>query len=200
VPWSTTPSELIATTRSEVAQRRRRVFAVHLVADTCGATVLCDQGPDRIGRPGMAGPILDLEQRELGKLPRPAPDRLILRFGGHGQRPWLSVDDRRRPLRRARRGHGGEDQPRSSVAATLTSSTGGFGSSSMTTCPVGKRPEGAPTARGMTSSLRSQRSRGLDPLDRRHSIVSCWWKGLSSWLWLAPRSWQKDRRDLAIRH
>ena len=35
---------------------------------------------------------------------------LILQLGGHEQRPWLSVDDRRRPLRRACRGHGGEER------------------------------------------------------------------------------------------
>jgi hypothetical protein len=45
--------------------------------------------------------------RELGKLPRTAPDGLILQVGGHRHRPWLSVDDRCRPIFRARRGHGG---------------------------------------------------------------------------------------------
>jgi acetyl esterase/lipase len=30
---------------------------------------------------------------ELGMLPRQAPDRLILRLGGHGHEPWLSVND-----------------------------------------------------------------------------------------------------------
>jgi hypothetical protein len=43
--------------------------------------------------------------RELGKHPRTAPDGLILQLGGHGQCPWLSVDDRCRPMLRARRGH-----------------------------------------------------------------------------------------------
>ena len=44
--------------------------------------------------------------RELGKQPRPARYGLILQLGGHGHRPWLSVDDRCGPMRRARRGHG----------------------------------------------------------------------------------------------
>jgi hypothetical protein len=46
--------------------------------------------------------------RELGKLPRAAPYRLILLLGGHTHGPWLSVADRRRPVRRARRGTAGE--------------------------------------------------------------------------------------------
>jgi hypothetical protein len=38
---------------------------------------------DRIGRPGTARSILALEKRELGKLPRTAPYRLILQLEGH---------------------------------------------------------------------------------------------------------------------
>ena len=44
--------------------------------------------------------------RELGKHPRTARHGLILKLGGHGHEPWLSVDDRRRPVLRARREHG----------------------------------------------------------------------------------------------
>ena len=51
------------------------------VADASGAPVLRDQGP--IGRPGTARPILALEHRELGKLLRTAPYRLILQLEGH---------------------------------------------------------------------------------------------------------------------
>jgi hypothetical protein len=35
-----------------------------------------------------------MSYRELGKLPRAAPDGAILQLGGHGYEPWLSVDDR----------------------------------------------------------------------------------------------------------
>jgi hypothetical protein len=44
--------------------------------------------------------------RELGKHLRTARYGPILQLGAHGHRPWLSVDDRWRPMRRARRGHG----------------------------------------------------------------------------------------------
>jgi hypothetical protein len=47
-----------------------------------------------------------MSYRKLGKHPRAAPDGLVLQLGGHGQRPWLSVDDRWEPMLRARRGHG----------------------------------------------------------------------------------------------
>jgi hypothetical protein len=75
-----------------------------LVADASGAPVLRDQGP--ISRPGTARSILAPENRELGKHPRTTPYGLILQLGRHGHRPWLSVNDRWRPMVRARRGHG----------------------------------------------------------------------------------------------
>jgi hypothetical protein len=52
--------------------------------------------------------------------------------------PWMTAADR---CLGYVGGMAGEDQPRSSVAATVTSSTGGLGSSSMTTCLVGKGPQ-----------------------------------------------------------
>jgi predicted ester cyclase len=44
--------------------------------------------------------------RELGKHPRTAPDGPILQLGEDAHEPWLSVNDRCRPVRRARWGHG----------------------------------------------------------------------------------------------
>jgi hypothetical protein len=70
--------------------------------------------------------------RELGKLPRTAPDGLVLQLGGPGQRPWLSVDDRCRPMRRHVGGAAGENDAAPSVLTT------GSGPSLLTTCLVGK--------------------------------------------------------------
>src|SRR5215211_5436141 len=55
-----------------------------------------------------------------------------------GTDPWLSVDDRCRPMLRARRGHGRRGRPCSEPAGEVTSSTGGRGLSPVTTCLVGK--------------------------------------------------------------
>lgn len=44
--------------------------------------------------------------RELGKHPPAALSGLILQPGGHRHDPWLSVNDRWRPMLRARWGHG----------------------------------------------------------------------------------------------
>jgi hypothetical protein len=57
-------------------------------------------------QPCPGQPAQQYEHRELGKLPRAAPDGLILQPGGHEHRPWLSVNDRWGPMLRARRGHG----------------------------------------------------------------------------------------------
>jgi hypothetical protein len=83
-----------------------------------------------------------LQHRELGKLSRTAPDGLILQLGGHGHRPWLSLDDRCRPMLKARRRTAGENELGAGVVAMVTSSTGGRGPSSVTTCLVakGRRP------------------------------------------------------------
>jgi hypothetical protein len=40
----------------------------------------------------------DAKARQLGEHPQTAPGELIPQFGGHGQRPWLSVDDSCRPM------------------------------------------------------------------------------------------------------
>jgi hypothetical protein len=45
--------------------------------------------------------------RELGKLPRTAPDRLILQLRGQVDGPWVSVGDRCRPMPRHVRGTAG---------------------------------------------------------------------------------------------
>jgi hypothetical protein len=113
--------------------------------DAFGAQILAVR--DRIARPGTARSILALKHRELGKHPRTAPDGLILQLGGHGQCPWLSVDDRCRPMLRARRGHvrrgrrSSKDDVARSLLATVASWIGGRGLSSVTACFAGKRPE-----------------------------------------------------------
>jgi hypothetical protein len=56
--------------------------------------------------PGWSGRRESNPHRELGKHSRTAPDGLMLQLGGHGHRPWVSVDDRCRPMLRARWGHG----------------------------------------------------------------------------------------------
>jgi hypothetical protein len=83
------------------------------------------------------------EYRELGKLPRTAPDGLVLQLGGPGQRPWLSMDDRCRPMCRARWGTASENDAARSVPATVTSWAEGLGLSLLTTCLVGKRRRSA---------------------------------------------------------
>jgi hypothetical protein len=55
--------------------------------------------------------------RELGKLPRTAPYGPMLQLGRHGHRPWLFVNDRCRPMVRARWGHG-RDVTRSATLAS----------------------------------------------------------------------------------
>jgi hypothetical protein len=73
-------------------------------------------------RPGC-GP--SAAHRELGKHPRPGHGGLLMQLSRCGDGPLLSVNDGCGPMRRARRGHGREDEGRSGVAAMVTSSTGG---------------------------------------------------------------------------
>ena len=54
-----------------------------------------------------------------------APDGLTLQLAGHGHEPWLSVDDRWRPMRRARWGHSRRDDAARGVLAMITSSGDG---------------------------------------------------------------------------
>jgi hypothetical protein len=49
--------------------------------------------------------------------PRATPHGLILQVGGHADRPWLSMDDRCRPMLRARGGTVGEDNVARSLPA-----------------------------------------------------------------------------------
>jgi hypothetical protein len=57
--------------------------------------------------------------------PRTAPDGLILQLRGQVDGPWLSVGDRCRPRRRARSGHGRQDDVARSLAEAATSWAGG---------------------------------------------------------------------------
>jgi hypothetical protein len=61
------------------------------------------------------------QDRELGKHPRPARYGLMLQLGGHGHEPWLSVEDRWRPMLRARWGAAGEDDAARSPAVMVAS-------------------------------------------------------------------------------
>jgi hypothetical protein len=81
--------------------------------------------------------------RELGKHPRTARYRLILQLGGHMHRPWLSVDDRRRPMRRARRGHGRRGRTWLKRGSDGHQLDRRVGQSRAATCLVGKLPQAA---------------------------------------------------------
>jgi hypothetical protein len=79
---------------------------------------------DRCGvHQGSRGPRLrnslveSRPHRELGKLHRTAPDGAILQLELHAHRPWLSVNDRCRPMLRARPGHVRESEHGSGLAA-----------------------------------------------------------------------------------
>src|SRR5215211_5829594 len=74
---------------------------------------------------GRSGRRESNPHRELGKLPRPAPDGVIVQLGGHGHEPWLSVDDRCRPMLRHGGGTASEDGVARSLLSMVTSSTRG---------------------------------------------------------------------------
>jgi hypothetical protein len=78
--------------------RTEERFRPRRVADAFGAPVLRDQGST--GRPGTARPIIALEHRELGKHCRAARQRAVAQLSASGDRPLLTVGDRRGPLLR----------------------------------------------------------------------------------------------------
>jgi hypothetical protein len=65
---------------------------------------------------GWSGRRESNPHRELGKLPRTAPYGAILKLGGNRHRPLLSVNDRCRPMLKARPGTAGESEHGSGLA------------------------------------------------------------------------------------